>query len=139
MSQFMLSFSDESEVIELVLIKAPEKYLNRFIYGDEADGVTLVTYPNIYINNLSDDITDMDTLCDYVANITYDGDDINMTQKELAVTLKENSPDNFLTEIKELNTQYSSYMKDIYEGKDKYQEMDDYIQSWYSKNNLVRD
>lgn len=138
MSNYMMTFSDESELIEVVVVKAPEKYVKRFIYGDTAPGVELVTFPNIYINRLSDEIKTTEDLAKLVANVVYDeyGD---MTLAEMTATLIQNTPDMFLEKMKELSSKYDAFTTAIGNGDEVYDKMDKMIQKFYEDVNLVKD
>lgn len=139
MNNYMITFSDESEAIEVVVVKVPEKYTNRYIYGDTAPDVELVTFPNIYINRLPDNITSTEELAKYTASIIYDeyGD---MTLNEMAATLTSNTPDDFLEKIKGLSAKYDMYITNINNGdEDMYEKLDKMIQDFYSEVNLVKD
>lgn len=140
-TNYALSFADESDAIEVVLIIVPENLRNKFIYNDDAEGVELVTYPNIYFKTLSPEIKTMPQLAKLVAEAVSDNGYI-VNAEDMTASIIANTPNDYLLQMRELSEGYESLVtkiatSDMDNNDPLYEELNTFISNFYKKIDLV--
>ena len=138
MKNFMLSFIDESEAIEIVLIEVPKELSQRYIYGDTAKDVYIATFPNVYIKNLPEDVVNTSSLISLTAKeVLADNSLIKLSLEELVENITTNTPVDFFEKMQKLSKGYEALMSNLTD--ESYERLDTFINDFYEEVNLVKD